>query len=61
MEGKKRKQIVLTQEEKILNEAIDRVYKKYGIDLPAFFRDVHDELILKQQKSCDDANRGRAL
>lgn len=57
MENKGRKQIILTPDEKILNEAIDRVYEKYGTDLPAFFRDVYDELTLKRQESCGDHNR----
>jgi hypothetical protein len=57
MENKESKPIILTPEEKALNEAIDRVYKKYGTDLPAFFRDVYNELTLKREESCDAADR----
>lgn len=57
MENKGIKPIILTPEEKAINEAIDRVYKKYGTDLPAFFRDVYDELTLKRQEPCNDVDR----
>lgn len=43
-----------TAEDKALSEAIDRVYEKYGTDLPAFFRDVYQELTLKRQESSEE-------
>ena len=51
MDKKENKVITLTSEEKALNEAIDRVYKKYGTNLTAFYRDVYEELALKQKES----------
>jgi hypothetical protein len=38
-----------TPQEKAVNAGIDRVYKKYGTDLQAFFRDVYRELAIKRQ------------
>lgn len=61
MENKGRKPIILTPEEKALNEAIDRVYQKYGTDLSAFYRDVYDELTLKRQGSYNATKGERAL
>lgn len=46
-----RKASVEAIEEKALKAAIDRVYQKYGTDLRAFFRDVHQELATKRQES----------
>jgi hypothetical protein len=34
----------LSAREKELREAIERVYRRYGTDLPAFYRDVQKEL-----------------
>jgi hypothetical protein len=51
MEKEIRKPSAETADDKALSEAIDRVYKKYGTDLRAFLRDVHDELALKRQES----------
>ena len=34
-----------------LEEAIERVYRKYGSDLAAFLRDVQQEILLKQEGS----------
>jgi hypothetical protein len=39
-----------TPEERSLNEAIDRVYEKYGTDLNAFFRDVYKEMTIERQE-----------
>jgi hypothetical protein len=39
------------QRDKEIDAAIDRVYKKYGTDLPAFFRDVYKELELERRES----------
>lgn len=46
-----------TVEDKTLNEAIERVYRKYGTDLHSFFRDVHNELTIKRQDSSEVNNR----
>jgi len=51
MGDKESKPIIWTPDEKALSEAVDRVYKKYGTNLSAFFRDVHKELTLKRQES----------
>lgn len=34
-----------TPENKALNVSIARIYQKYGTDLAAFYRDVHDEIV----------------
>ncbi|MGA8848244.1 MAG: hypothetical protein WB564_00240 [Dehalococcoidia bacterium] len=47
MENKGSKPIIVPPEEKALSEAIDRVYKKYGTDLSAFFRDIYEELTMR--------------
>jgi hypothetical protein len=31
--------------EKEFHEAVEKVYRKYGTDLPAFYRDVQRELV----------------
>jgi hypothetical protein len=51
---------IISQEEKALSEAIDRVYKKYGTDLSAFFRDVYEELTIKRQESSKAVERRHA-
>ncbi|HUK89451.1 MAG TPA: hypothetical protein VLZ81_03555 [Blastocatellia bacterium] len=33
-----------------LNEALDRIYERYGSDLPAFFRDAYNEAM-----KCEEA------
>ena len=43
------KPIIMPPEQKTLSDAIDTVYKKYGTDLSAFFRDVYQELTIKRQ------------
>lgn len=58
MESKGSKPIILSPEENAANEAIHRVYKKYGTDLSAFFRDVYQDLTIKQQES-SNAIEGR--
>ena len=50
MESKGGKPIILPSDENAVNEAIHRVYKKYGADLSSFFRDVYEELTIKRQK-----------
>lgn len=39
------------------DEAVDRIYQKYGPDLGAFVRDVKKDI----QKNTDDKNRRAAL
>lgn len=39
----------LTAQERELNEAIDRVYRKYGTDLTRFFEEVYREASTKHQ------------
>lgn len=51
-------QEISKDEDKALNAAINNVYKKYGTNLGAFFRDVYNELTLKRQESCDDPKGG---
>lgn len=48
---------IMSPEEKAPREAIDRVYKKYGTDLSAFFRDAYEELTIKRQESSNAAER----
>jgi hypothetical protein len=54
MENKKNEKVskppVVTAEDKALSAAIDRVYRKYGADLPAFFRDVYRDVGLERQE-----------
>lgn len=37
-----------------LDEAIKWVYKRYGTDLPAFFRDAYKEAARKHRESADN-------
>ena len=40
-----------TPEDKALNDAIDRVYKKYGNNISAFVRDIQKGLAVKRQEA----------
>jgi hypothetical protein len=40
----------ITEQDKALDAAINRVYQKYGTDLSAFFRDVYRELQLERRE-----------
>ena len=40
-----------TPKDKADHEAIEKVYQKYGTNLPAFFRDICEELEIKRQES----------
>jgi hypothetical protein len=56
--SKESKPIILSTEENETNEAIQRVYEKYGTDLSAFFRDVHEKLAIKRQEPSKTAEEG---
>lgn len=58
MESKGGKPIIVSSDENAVNEAIQRVYEKYGTDLSAFFRDVHEELAVKRQEPSKTAEGG---
>ncbi|MBZ5555087.1 MAG: hypothetical protein LAO21_20420 [Acidobacteriia bacterium] len=60
MRKKIRKSNVETSEDKALSEAIRRVYQKYGTNLSAFVRDVHDELTMKRQDIPEQTEEIRA-
>jgi hypothetical protein len=53
MAKKTRKTETANLEDKALNEAIERVYRKYGSDLRSFFRDVREELTVKREEKID--------
>jgi hypothetical protein len=50
---------VETAEDRVISEAIERVYRKYGSDLNAFLRDIDDELIIKRQEAPRRQNQTR--
>lgn len=43
-------ELVADKRQRELREAIDRVYRKYGTDLSAFFRDAHREAQRESEK-----------
>jgi hypothetical protein len=45
-----------TPKDKAEQEAIEKVYQKYGTNLPAFFRDICEELEIKRQESSSSKN-----
>ena len=44
-------ELVVDKRQRELREAIDRVHRKYGTDLTAFFRDAHREAQRESEKS----------
>jgi hypothetical protein len=45
-----RKSTTESIDDRDINAAVDRVYRKYGTDLHAFLRDIREELTLKRQE-----------
>lgn len=49
MKVKARKTEIETPEDRALDASIELIYRKYGNDLRAFMRDLHQELATKRQ------------